>query len=246
MESKQELTVKLNPTEKIFIAFIGGIPFFLFLFFSIFYYSFSGMTFDQSSLGQLGDFYGGLLNPIIAYVALITIVITLINNKNTLHQAVLSARDAQLEHTQTITQALAITLLNAFSEASQRARSRIDSQSKNALINILQHIETGNNQEILKSEPILYKEWGGAARCLHLLLAISDSNPFLNAIYDAALATLEPQERNYTLLCLVSYKPELVQRIVEIECKNITESVVKALYKIAELNKNQGIKNERY
>ncbi len=245
MAKELKSKIRLSSIEWIIIIFIGSTPILFFIISAFVFCNIPDKKFDQGTLGQLGDYCGGILNPVVAYIALISIVITLFNNRGVFQQTMLIERETQIKHMETIAQANAIAFFNAFEDSTARSRNKTQIPALGARLNILQNHEIPESEELIASLTVLFMEWGSVARFLYLLSSVADSIPKGFSLVDAAIAILENDELEMTLLCLAGCEPEFAKRIFTItKNRKLSLGIPKALDRISNLKINGGLSYE--
>ncbi len=228
-----DLVDHFNYKEKAFIVTVLVIPFVVILVLTNYFRcNIMPIKIGITELGQLGDFYGGILNPLIAYIGLVSVVIALLANKYMVWQAIASVNAAEKQ----IAQSNSIALFQAFIDVSLRARSKKNNIIK-ARNNILQSISYGNKKIVIDSITDLCREWGGVARCIQLLWVMVNSDNIDKIVYEAALATLEIDEVEYIVLCLGCYDLELAKKIIELNVDNLSKGIPDAIEFISKIIK---------
>ncbi len=194
-------------------------------------YNRSGMS--RGDLGQLGDYFGGLLNPLIAYGGLTALILSAVSATRQISEASKSSTEAQRKHTEALAQSSAIGLLQAFMDATRTARLGSSESERHAVRTILQLDDPNDSETVAACASTLAITWGGPARCLYLLYATSQLGPFNAASREAAVATLSGDELEYLILTLALIAPDIAQQLAAGSAARTSSGLVRATGRIA-------------
>ena len=168
---------------------------------------------NQETLGQIGDYFGGLLNPLISYCAFVVIILTLLVNYISFKNAIKDSANIQVRHIEELSQSNAINLLLVFKGTVDKARSQNDIDSnfnpfKELLKLLVYSYESLTEEQIVKIKNYTSQidiQWGISSRYISLLSELNTSvNPFQKMIFDGALALLDQHEIEKILYCLAA------------------------------------------
>ncbi|OYY93181.1 MAG: hypothetical protein B7Y41_12715 [Hydrogenophilales bacterium 28-61-23] len=144
---------------------------------SIYHYHLGALAIDEQSpagWGQLGDYFGGVLNPIFSFLTILALVLTL-----TLQSRELKLSREELE--------LSRTELRKSAEALRGQNKAIDRQSfeqtffswLNTYRELLASIELSSNDEVLRGKRALMRLWSYLLDASHVWSTIRKQYPYL-------------------------------------------------------------------
>lgn len=204
----------------------------------------------QETLGQFGDYFGGLLNPLVSYCGLVVIVLTLLVSFMSLKNAIKDSTSTQARHIEELSQSNAMNLLQIFKDTIDRTRrlNNSDSDLSNPLRDLLrqsadldiQSLTEEDKNNILRYIHQINIQWGVSSRYLSLLSALNiNANPFQKIIFDGAIAFLESDELENILCCLATIKPDLANNIADRNIKIINDNLKNTIEIIAKTSNSR-------
>ncbi len=219
------------------IIFLIGIPIIVTFCLIIFYKEkIDNITINQETLGQIGDYFGGLLNPLISYCGLVVIILALWVSFISLRNAIKDSASIQARHVEELSQSNAINLLQIFKDILDRVRNQMDDSS---LIKELLRLCANSDQtlteeakdNILKHTYQIDIKWGASSRYISLLSELNvNADPFQKMIFDSAVALLDSNELEEILCCLATMnKLDLANKIMLINHKRINKNIKKTI-----------------
>lgn len=231
--TKYNLAATTTINGETLIKVIIFVPIFILAILAILYYQKSLAT-DQ--FGQLGDFIGGILNPLIAYLALSSIIIGINSINRQIYDSNANAIQINKKHIEALAQSNAIGLLQAFGEAVRMARRKNQDSLEEAMRSILLRHQSATQEELAPAIASIMFIWGGVMRCVYLLDSMTDNSPFTRSIQESAISSLAVEEIEYLTISAANISLEFAKRIYIPHQSRLSLAIPTAVQKICPNN----------
>ncbi len=183
---------------------------------------------DAGVLGQFGDFFGGMLNPMIGGLGLGGVVMAIKTEARRKSEILENQIDQQKKHRESLEVSSAIGMLQLFVSAAESARSR-SGDDDGVRRNLIQGVDSLQEQILVSLCETNAARWGGAARLLSLLFHLTRNMLHGNGVVQSAMATLSAEELELILVEICRTQPTLALELCEHEKRRITIEFEKVL-----------------
>lgn len=231
-----KISSRLSATEKKQLLIIALIPVIsVFIMTYVYKCVLRNNIYNQETLGQLGDFYGGILNPVITYLGLSALIYSLRYNKNLIKQNIDFDIDGKNKHNELLAQSNAVAYLNAFEYSLQYCRNNERDELRSVKLNIYKNFQNNNVEGFHGWVALINDEWGAVARYLALINSLRSIVLMDSSVVDAAVAQLKNEELEYVLICLAGINYRFGLEVAD-KKKQLPPSVFQVMKIVSDIN----------